>query len=48
MRISFIDISNKKFGRLSVVSRANTNKDKRAWWNCVCDCGKEVIVEGKN
>ena len=32
---------NKKFGRLSPVSRAENTKDGRARWLCSCDCGGE-------
>ena len=28
----------KKFGRLTVISRAETDK-KGVWWNCQCECG---------
>lgn len=37
----------KKFGRLTVVSRAGSEKGKglsRKLWNCVCECGKHKIV----
>lgn len=35
-----------KCNRLTVVSRAE-NRNKRAYWNCLCDCGNTVIVSGK-
>ena len=28
----------KKFGRLTVINRAETDK-KGVWWNCQCECG---------
>lgn len=31
----------KKFGKLTVVERAPNNKQGKAMWKCVCDCGKE-------
>lgn len=34
-----------KYARLTVVSRAE-NKDKKAMWNCLCDCGNKKIVSG--
>jgi hypothetical protein len=34
-----LDISNKRFGRLLAVKFAFT-KNKRSYWECVCDCGK--------
>ena len=35
-----------KCGRLTVISRAE-NKDTRAYWNCLCECGNTVTVQGK-
>lgn len=40
---NFIDLSGQKFGRLTVVSRAE-NKGKYVAWNCLCDCGNEELV----
>ena len=36
----------KKFDRLLVVSPAKS-KHKRAYWNCLCDCGKTCTAMGK-
>lgn len=36
------DISGMKFGRLTVLSLADVNHGAR--YNCVCDCGNEVVV----
>lgn len=38
------DITGKKYGRLTVVSYAGLTKDKKAQWNCVCECGNEKTV----
>ncbi|PFP30237.1 AP2 domain-containing protein [Bacillus sp. AFS073361] len=40
------DLTDKKFGRLSVLSRAGTNKSKKPIWECLCDCGNVTIVVG--
>ena len=40
----FIDITNQKFNRWTVLSRADNNKRGEAMWLCRCDCGKEKIV----
>lgn len=32
--------------RLTVINRANTNDKKHVYWNCKCQCGKELIVRG--
>lgn len=42
-----IDLTGKKFGRLTVLKRARNNKDGRTMWVCLCDCGNERIVSGK-
>lgn len=41
----FIDLTGKKFNRLTVNS-INGKKETIYFWNCTCDCGKEVIVAG--
>ena len=44
---TFIDLTGRSFNRLTVVSRAK-NKDSRAAWNCICECGKNLVVDGKS
>lgn len=50
--MALIDITNQKFGRLTVLFRdkeaESKRKDRHAMWRCVCDCGKEVSVIGKD
>jgi hypothetical protein len=41
-----INMLGKKYGRLTIVSRAK-NTETRAVWNCVCDCGNTLSVQGK-
>ena len=40
------DLIGKKFGRLTVVSRAPNNKRGQTRWNCICECGNECVVLG--
>lgn len=40
---NFKDLTNKKIGKLKVISHAGTT-GKRSLWNCKCDCGREAIV----
>lgn len=40
-----VDLSGKRFGRLSV-TRKGATKGGKAHWLCVCECGHEVIVSG--
>lgn len=41
------DLIGLRFGRLTVIERAGSNKDGRALWLCECDCGKRDIKTGK-
>ena len=43
----FIDLTNKRFNRLKVISinKEKINK-KSIYWNCLCDCGKYISVRG--
>lgn len=46
-----IDLIGQKFGRLTVINRAEnyvppSKKKKVARWECQCECGNEVIVRG--
>lgn len=43
-----IDLTGKKFGRLSVIERVSNSKDGRTMWKCRCDCGNERIIMGKS
>lgn len=35
-----------KFGKLTVISRAGSDNQRRALWQCQCDCGNSVVVRG--
>lgn len=41
-----IDLTEQRFGRLTVVSRADNYKGGHARWNCVCSCGNTTTVIG--
>ena len=41
-----IDLTGRRFGRLTVIQRSENGKDGRAKWLCVCDCGCSTIVRG--
>lgn len=42
---SLIDLTGKRFGRLTVVKRAENVKN-RPCWVCKCDCGNTKIIKG--
>ena len=41
---SFLNLAEKKFGRLRVISRGGVNKRGNYLWNCICECGKEKLL----
>lgn len=43
-----IDLTGQRFGRLVVEGFAYVDKHKNAVWNCKCDCGATVTVNGNN
>lgn len=45
--LNLIDITGQKFGKLTVIKRAN-DIGNVATWLCQCDCGNTIIVQGNN
>lgn len=43
-----IDLTNQKFGRLTILERAASTSQGMAQWKCQCECGNIVIVTGSN
>jgi len=41
------DLTGKRFGRFTVISRAENSPGNAARWNCKCDCGNERTVYGQ-
>lgn len=41
-----IDLTGKRFGRLTVLKRATDKQYKRPHWLCQCDCGNQKIIHG--
>ena len=42
-----LDLTGKKFGRLTVIERVENDKEGHTRWLCRCDCGSQRIVLGK-
>lgn len=40
----FIDLTGKKYGRLTVLNREPNKKGHSSRWKCKCQCGNIVIV----
>lgn len=43
-----IDLTGQRFGRLTVISFAGSDRYNKAQWNCICDCGKTVTAVGSD
>jgi hypothetical protein len=41
-----VEMVGQRFNRLLVLSPAKT-RHKRAYWNCLCDCGNTCVTQGK-
>lgn len=39
-----VDLTNQKFGRLTVIEKSPIRKSNRVTWRCRCECGNEVLV----
>ena len=42
------DLTGMKFNRLTVIRPAEKSKTGETRWVCLCDCGKEIIVQSNN
>ena len=42
-----IELTGKRFGRLTVVCKEYKNKNHRWFWKCLCDCGNYSVVDGE-
>lgn len=42
-----VDMTGKKFGQLTVVKFSHT-KNKKAYWECTCDCGSTCVKSGQD
>ena len=40
----FIDLTGWKFNELLVLEKSNVKRHNKISWNCLCDCGNELIV----
>lgn len=43
---NFIDITRRKFTRLTVLQLMIEKKGGKLLWKCICDCGNEIVVSG--
>lgn len=45
---NFIDLTGRRFGRLTVIKRVENSKGGMSRWLCICDCGNETTCYGNN
>lgn len=45
--LRFIDLTGRRFGRLTVVAYQGSRKTNHLW-ECLCDCGKTKTIQGTN
>jgi len=38
------DLTGQVFGKLRVMKRVGTNKNRKPLWQCKCECGKKTVV----
>lgn len=43
-----IDLTGQRFGRLTVIERAENSFDGHSRWMCICDCNRYCIVDSRN
>lgn len=43
--MSYLDITDNRYGKLIAVEYVGKNKHKKALWKCKCDCGGETITD---
>lgn len=43
-----IDLTGKRFGRLTVKGVSHRNEKHVYYWDCICDCGNRTVVTGNN
>ena len=41
------DLTGRRFGKLTVISRNPQLEDRYYTWNCQCDCGRQIVVNTK-
>lgn len=44
---NFIDLTGRKYGRLTVLSKNGNKAHNEIQWNCICECGRSVVVKGR-
>ena len=43
-----LDLTGNRFGHLTVIARAGTDKFRKAAWMCACECGNTKVIVGQS
>ncbi len=43
-----VDLTGRRFARLTVIKRVDNDKNKNRRWLCLCDCGQKTVVISSN
>ena len=46
--MKIIDLSGKKFNKLTVISKAASTRGGSITWNCICDCGNSCVYSSNH
>lgn len=46
MSLPIIDMVEKRFGKLVIISQAQNDINNNIRWNCKCDCGETKVIQG--
>lgn len=44
--MNLIDMTDKRYGKLKVIERAENDQTKEVYWVCKCDCGNKIVCTG--
>ena len=44
----WVDLTGRKFGRLTVLSKLERTENTEEYWECICSCGRHVVVSKEN
>lgn len=42
--MNIVDLTNKRYGKLTVVSLKGGSRDGSRLWDCICDCGNKAVL----
>lgn len=43
-----LSLVGRRFGRWTVLAKAEADESGKTMWTCDCDCGRTVVVQGQN